>query len=71
MKNILNIFFFFVFTDGAFIKTNVHIKKSDIKVIMGPKAINVNDNSYKLIDKILDMNIDEQKNLGRVIVEKT
>lgn len=71
MKSILNFFFFFLFTDGAFIKTNVYRKKSDIKVIMGPNPVNINDDSYKLIDKILDIKIDEERNLGRVIVEKT
>jgi hypothetical protein len=71
MKNILIFFFFFVFTKGAFIKTNVYRKKSDIEVIMGPNPVNINDHSYKLMDKILDIKLDDERNLGRVIVEKT
>lgn len=69
MKSILNFFLFLVFTDGAFVKTNIYQnKKSEIKVIMGPMPIN---NNYKLLDQILDLKIDEERNLGRVIVEKT
>lgn len=70
MKSILNFFLFLVFTDGAFVKTNIYQnKKPEIKAIMGP--IPTNDNNYKLIDKILDIKIDEERNLGRIIVEKT
>lgn len=69
MKSILNIFFFFVFTEEAFVKTNIYRKNSEIKVIMGPTPSNLNDENYKLIDKILDIKIDEERNLGRVIVE--
>ena len=70
MKSILNFFLFLVFTDGVFVKTNIYQKKkSEVNAIMGP--IPLNDNSYKLIDKILDIKIDEERNLGRIIVEKT
>lgn len=70
MKSILNFFLFLVFTDGAFVKTNIYQnKKPEIKAIMGP--ILTNDNNYKLIDKILDIKIDEERNVGRIIVEKT
>ena len=69
MKSILNFLFFFVFTEGAFVKTNIYRKNSEIKVIMGPTPSNLNDENYKLIDKILDIKIDEERNLGRVIVE--
>lgn len=70
MKSILNFFLFLVFTDGAFVKTNIYQnKKSEIKVIMRPMPMN--NNNYKLLDQILDLKIDEEKNLGRVIVEKT
>jgi|TARA_B100001093_G_C26604356_1_gene917351 hypothetical protein len=70
MKSILNFFLFLVFTDGAFVKTNIYQnKKPEIKAIMGPNPLY--DNNYKLIDKILDIKIDEERNVGRIIVEKT
>ena len=70
MKSILNFFLFLLFTDGVFVKTNIYQKKkSEVNAIMGPMPLN--DNSYKLIDKILDIKIDEERNLGRIIVEKT
>ena len=70
MKYILKfLIYFLTFTNGSFIKSNTIVKSKQNNNI---KLINLQEiNNYKLIDKILDIKIENTKNLGRVIVEKT
>lgn len=70
---ILNILSFLLFVECAFIKNNIYeIKKSELKTCIRHQDLYLNNNdNYKLIDKILNIQIDEERNLGRIIVEKT
>ena len=76
MKYILKfLIYFLTFTNGSFIKSNTIVKTNIIvksKQNNNIKLINLQEiNNYKLIDKILDIKIENTKNLGRLIVEKT
>ena len=74
MKTIVNLIInFFIFTESSFVKNNIYINRKIQKPINYHKmSFNIEEiNNYKLIDKILDIKIENTKNLGRVIVEKT
>tara|TARA_Y100000816_G_scaffold263790_1_gene222423 strand:- start:1663 stop:2094 length:432 start_codon:yes stop_codon:yes gene_type:complete len=74
MKTIVNLIInFFIFTESSFVKNNIYINIKIQKPINYHKmSLNIEEiNNYKLIDKILDIKIENTKNLGRVIVEKT
>lgn len=51
-------------------KKNINNKQINNKQINYP-CINMLSNEYKLLDKLLDINIYNNKNLGRIVVEKT
>tara|TARA_B100001093_G_C26220065_1_gene755703 strand:- start:7 stop:447 length:441 start_codon:yes stop_codon:yes gene_type:complete len=75
MKIIKLIPFLLLGINSTFVKNTNCINKNYIvetnkpRIYVPPYAININDNDYNWMDKLLDIKIDETKNLGRLIVE--
>ena len=75
MKIIKLISFLLLGINCTFVKNTNYINKNNIvetnkpRIYVSPCAISINDNDYNWMDKLLDIKIDETKNLGRLIVE--